>query len=289
MKKNNNINKIQNTEEVLSALFAQKYLYSKAKWYGVIKAILIILSCIITNFLNIVIGDKYVLICAIIIILGSCVVEKHKDELVAEAAEIREYADKKIFEIEVENNKIDKFYINELNKKIKSLNFKYKKKAKIQKESTGDSKEHGVKDWYVGISPSIYKNLAIYKCQIQNSEWDKSNNEVYKKIIGLFTVIIVVFVLYMFKMSWYSAILAVSEPIVRFGIIICKSRKYQELSIAIKTLEERIDIKNINIKDLLCIQNKIFERRRLGYEIPDFIHKLKSEELHNVYKEEDNG
>ena len=62
-------------------------------------------------------------------------------------------------------------------------------------------------------------------------------------------------------------------------------KNYQKISQQIKTLEDivdKTDIKDINV--LKEIQEKIFERRKTGYKVPDFIHNFKASELHKKYE-----
>ncbi len=283
----NNINELQNSKRILKALFAQRYLYSKAKKYEVAIFIMIILSCLIAKITYI--GEQYILICAMIILIVGRILEKIKEKDFEKAAVIQEYIDRKIYGFDIEKQRIDKYSIDEIENIVKFINLRHKKRAELQMNFSGDSKEHGVKDWYVGIDKNIERRVAIYKCQTQNTGWDRSNNDTYKKIIKIFEVAMLVLIILAFKMSWYSLILAILEPIASIMNFENKSKDFEDISIEIETLEKRIDIDNINVEDLKDIQNKIFERRKLGYAVPDFIDKLKSKELHEIYKEEQDG
>lgn len=285
----NNISELQNSKEILKALFAQRYLYSRAKKYELAIFILIILNCLIANLCIAYIEEKYVLICAMFILIVSVILEKIKEKDFEKAAEIQEYIDRKIYGFDIKKHRIDKYSIDELEHIIKFLNLRHKKRAELQQNFSGDSKEHGVRDWYVGINRNMTKKVAIYKCQIQNTGWDKSNNDTYKKIKILFAVAILVLIAWAFKVSWYSFLIAILEPIVSIINFSIKSKDFEDISKEIKTLENRINIDNINVEDLEYIQDKIFERRKLGYAVPDFIDKIKSKGLHEIYKEEQDG
>ena len=285
----NNINELQNSKGILKALFAQRYLYSRAKKYEVAIFILIILNCLIANLFIIYMEEKYVLIFAIIILIASIILEKIKEKDFEKAAEIQEYIDRKIYGFDIKKHRIDKYSIDELEHIIKAINLRHKKIAELQQNFSGDSKEHGVKDWYVGINKNMKREVAIYKCQTQNTGWDKSNNDTYKKIKILFAVVILVLIIWAFKVSWYSFLIAILEPIISIINFAIKSKNFEDISKKIETLEDRIDIDNINVEDLEYIQDKIFERRKLGYAVHDFIDKIKSKELHEIYKEEQDG
>ena len=76
----NNINELQNSKGILKALFAQRYLYSRAKKYEASIFILIIVNCLIANLFITYIDEKYVLICAMIILIVSIILEKIKEK-----------------------------------------------------------------------------------------------------------------------------------------------------------------------------------------------------------------
>ena len=92
----NNINELQNSKGILKALFAQRYLYSRAKKYEASIFILIIVNCLIANLFITYIDEKYVLICAMIILIVSIILEKIKEKDFEKAAVIQEYIDRKI-------------------------------------------------------------------------------------------------------------------------------------------------------------------------------------------------
>lgn len=278
----NKINNLQNSEEILSALFAQRCLYSKAKRIDTIIFMLMIFNCVIAN-INCV-KEMYVFIIVFTIAIINVIFHETKEKSINEAAEIQEYIDRKMYGFKI-NESIDNYSIEELKRKIKSINIKYEKKASVQKNATGDSKEHGVKDWYVDIKQNMKKNNAIYKCQTQNTWWDEKNSQTYVKInFVLFLAIFIVFV-WALKTESYAFLIAMLEPFLYIFDFYRKNQKFADVSKEIKTLEERIDKDNIDIKDLEYIQEKIFKRRKIGYMVPDFIDKLKSIKLHRIYKE----
>lgn len=282
----NNINEVQNSSKVLDALFAQRHLYSRAKKCELTMFIIPILNCLIANIPSSYVNKEAIFICLLIIYVISIALKNVNSNDYEKAAEIQEYVDRTIYGIRIKKNRIDKYSVDSLKRIIKSINIKHKEKSEAQKNATGDSEEHGVKDWYVGINESLEKKYAIYKCQEQNTWWDENNNKTYKKVLCVFYLIVFAVLLIAFRNGSFGFLIASLEPISSILSLNSKMHKYENVSREIRILENTIDTDNINMSDLEEIQAKIFERRKIGYSVPDFIDKFKSKELHEIYKED---
>ena len=201
------------------------------------------------------------------------------------AATIQEYIDRRLFNFKIEKNMIDKFNIKEIEQKIYETVRRYSKEHKIQIEKTGEDPEHGVKDWYSNISSNLEMKEAISKCQKQNTWWDVEQDKIYNVFKIIFAILLGLIIVIFFKNMWQIIVITILSILLELYTLCSKYKVYKNISQEIKTLEdvfEKSEIKDMEI--LKEIQNKIFERRKTGYKVPDFIHNFKSSELHEKYK-----
>ena len=278
----NQISKRQNENDILEALVAQKYLYSLSKFINVICYII----SIILIFIGFVTTDKLNEIVIIGVVLGEVVnalLEIYRNNIIRDAAEIQEYIDYTLFGFKFKNNKISKYTVDEIKRKIIKINVNHKKYSDIQKNNNGESKIKGVKDWYTNIDENLSTNLAISECQKQNTYFDYSLLKIYK-YLNYLVVIIWIFISFgLFYKKEYPIVWALIPLITKIVLNLRALGKLDEAVFAIKILEDQRN--NKGQKELLLeIQEKIFNRRKCTLIIPDWLYKLKSLKLHLIYR-----
>ena len=138
-------------------------------------------------------------------------------------------------------------------------------------------------DWYTNISNDLELPDAIIKCQKQNTWWDKEQDKIYAIFKIAFTILLILILVMLFINMWQVIVITVVSIAVELYNLYAKYKTYAKLSIEIQTLED-IYIKSKDEKILKEIQSKIFERRKTGYKVPDFLHNFKSIDLHEKYK-----
>ena len=280
----NKINEVQNSKEIKEAIFSQKMLYREMYRYRIISFVILIVGIILVKILeNNNINEIVVVVIDLIFAIIFGLINKLSINKCKYAATIQEFVDITLYEFEIIDNQIDGIELEDIKEKMYETIKRHKKEYKKQINSIGDSPEHGVADWYTNISDDLEMHDAIIKCQKQNTWWDKEQDKIYFIFKIVFTTLLILTLVVLFRNMWQIIVItAVSIAVEVYGL--CKKYKdYVRLSIEIKTLED-IYLKSKNEKILKEIQSKIFERRKTGYKVPDFLHNFKSVDLHEKYK-----
>lgn len=282
----NKINKLQNTKQIKDALFTQKTLYHEMYINKIVAFVILIIGVVVAKILeNNNIDEILIAIINLIFAISFLLINYLCNNKCEFAAAIQEYIDRTLFGFEIEKDTIGKFSIKEIEQKIYETIKSHKKKYEIQIEKTGDDPEHGVKDWYTNISNELDIIKAINKCQKQNTWWDQEQDKIYFRFKIAFIVILALLLYILFMNMWQIIAITILGTLIDLSNLYVTYKNYKKISQQIKTLEDMVDktdIKDINI--LKEIQEKIFERRKTGYKVPDFIHNFKSSELHKKYR-----
>lgn len=280
----NKISEMQNTEEVREALFSQKMLYHEMYIYRIIAFVILIVGTISSKVLeNNNIAEIIIVVINFIFALTFALINNLSSDKCKYAAIIQEYIDMTLYKFEILDNEIDGIQLEEIKEKIYETIKRHKKEYKNQINTNGDSPEHGVADWYTNISNDLEIEEAIIKCQKQNTWWDKEQDRIYAIFKIVFTIVFIVSLVFLFKVMWQTVVITFISIAIELSSLYRKYKNYANLSIEIKTLED-IYVKSKDTEILKEIQRKIFERRKTGYKVPDFLHNLKSVELHEKYK-----
>lgn len=271
----------QNEDDILSALCAQKFLYSKSK---LIKFIYYVLMFIVISIgLIFKENETLKLIIAIAIFLLELIKSNLIIVLVDYAAAIQQYIDCKLFEFKIVKNKIDKYTVDDIEQKINEINIENKKYADIQKANNGESKIKGVRDWYTNIDKNLELNDAILKCQKQNTYWDKKLVSVYKKIKIIEALFFLIVLHVLFKNNCVAIIIDFIAFFMNIGFTLKQYIKLEVNINIIKVLEDKIS-NNVRKKDLEEIQERIFERRKCIFTVPDWLYKISSSKIHRILR-----
>jgi hypothetical protein len=280
----NKINEVQNSEEIKNAIFAQKLIYHEMYICRMVDFAILIAGIILVKALeDNNINQLIIVVINLIFTTLFGLINKLSNNKCKYAATIQEYIDRTLYRFEITDNQIDDMQLEEVKEKIYEAIKTHKKKYQIQINTTGDDPEHGVADWYTNISDDLDIEEAIIKCQRQNTWWDKEQDKVYAIFKIIFTIVLIVTLVFLFKDMWQIIAITVISIALEIYSLYCKYKNYANISREIKTLED-IYAKSKDIQILKEIQRKIFERRKTGYKVPDFLHNLKSAELHQKYK-----
>lgn len=280
----NDIQKKQNTKEILEALYAQRRLYTEVKDIRRINILIILLNCSCTKLLEIN-EIKQALIIVIAFIIINLIIEKIATKKSSLAVAIQEYIDRKLFGFGFEKNQIDDYRIKDIQQKIQEIIDKHKKECYKQIHAKGDEKDRGVKDWYNEISDSLPRVNAIFKCQIQNTWWERELSKWYLNFLR-FNIIIMFLISVILLWNYLVPCLLILSELVVYFINRCISYKeYEDISKDIKAVQEYIENTNsMSLKGLEDLQEKIYKRRKIDFRIPDWVYNLKSNKLHEKYK-----
>lgn len=280
----NKINERQNSKDIKEAIFSQKMLYHEMYRDRIMSFIILIVGIILVKILeNNIIEEIVTVTIDAIFSIAFLLINKASDKKCKYAATIQEFVDLTLYNFEIFENQIDDIKLEEIKEIIYETIKRHKKEYQKQINATGDSNEHGVSDWYTDISEDLEMQDAIIKCQKQNTWWDKEQDKIYTIFKIVFTTVLILTLVVLFKNIWKIIIITAISIIVDVCELYKKYRKYERLSIEINELEDQYIKTKVDgiLKD---IQKKIFERRKTGYKVPDFLHNLKSADLHEKYK-----
>lgn len=271
------INKRQNQEDMLQFQYLAKYSYNKASKYNIGILILTIISvvCLLVGYFWL----------QIMLSLGITYLNYIKIKNIHLGADAKTYIDRTLFNFDI-NFTLSK--IEKLRDKALKVIEKNQEDYNLKKSHDGSSSIRGVKDWYsVGGKDGIE---GVYQCQRENLYWDKKLVKKYGIIlISILIISIILFVILNKNLSKEIAELLSIYYIVysTLGIELFGLMKYAFYSSRIdqtKVICEKIE----NLEDrkiiLLELQEKIEERRKQPYTIPDTVHKINSSKYHKRWK-----
>ena len=285
----NNIENDQNKEENLLLLYSQKILYDKSKnikYFTVLLAILNLLFGIVSR--SILEYKTICLICAFFIACFSKYLQNNLNKFNNLAASTQELIDRRLFNFDIDSRHLDNHEISELISVAKDLKEKHHNKYLTNINNTGTDTPNGVKNWYTNIPSNLPLNNAILKCQEQNIYWDKCLSRCYKNLLKILCFFIFIILLFFYwNQNVFNLILGVISSFSIVEIIIKEFsmlNKYKASNINIESITSTLyNLGVFDTDNLKNLQSKIFARRKSGFNIPSFIHKLKSIKLHYKY------
>lgn len=259
--------------------YCARHYYNSATLYNNTVWLLSIFSAIFFNIYIIKdsLGNyRWLFMTCIIIING--LLNKYMGICINRAAMCRKYVDYTLFDFSGIDDS-EKLEICEYATKVKQHHYSEYKK---QIEHTGTDKTKGVKDWYTSITDDMDMETAIKKCQIENQTFDKELTSITLKSIILLIVIIVAIIV----------LININETILNFIAFL-----YPFISLIIKaytSLTKITKLNNFYNKDnaifnnsstsLLERQKIIDDRRLMPVMIPNVIHKIYSNLIHEIVK-----
>lgn len=285
----NNININQNKEENLLLLYSQKTLYNKAKNIKYVTIVLAVVTFVLGIVSRSVLEYKVYCLIFIFLITGvSKIMQTKVCKLNNLAASTQELIDRRLFGFEVENRHLDNNSVSQLLSVARDFRKKHNKKYLNNINNTGTDTPNGVKDWYTNISSNLSLNEAILKCQKQNIYWDKLLIKYYRNLlIGLSVFISIICLFLYWNQGVCNLVLGIISSFSIFEIIIKEfsmSNKYTSNNIGIDSIiytASKLGV--INTEILKDLQSRIFSRRKSGFNVPSFIHKLNRISVHAKY------
>lgn len=275
----NNLGKIQNEEKMLMLQYSARCNFNRAEIMYGLSWFLPIVSIVLANTPTIKsgLGNGLIIISTVITVVVISL-KKFVNKFTMIAAGTRQLFDYELFSF----GKPTTFAgIKEKDILTKASEEKQRNKKKYQYQigHTGVDKEKGVKDWY-RINPSWDDKTAIHKCQQQNPVFDKKLSWVvsaaFYAILFFGTIIVIVL----------NQNTTVYNLILNGCSIVPLLTKVVETLWDIHKLNQIIDIEDERLSSLdlslIRAQEKIDERRRFAFVIPNFLYKIMSDKLHNT-------
>ena len=266
----------QNDPFLLQCLAAQSRKYTAAKWWRCTREVLISLLVVMSMCSSIFESEKLIATAGLLAVVVS-VLSKYIVQLIEEwkscAAQIQQYVDVSLYAPLVGNKEADwgnvpnKADVAEMIAPYKTIN------ASLYE------------NWYSDYS-TLRAESQIFHSQLENVRWSSKLHRYYRIvliIIGVCVILGVLVLLFLMNPSFVKIICTISllVPILEYAILTIK-----ELNESIKVLDGlwnlknkikkalEIDSTNINLKDLIDFQDKIYAQRKQGFLIPDRVYKL---------------
>ena len=162
-----------------------------------------------------------------------------------------------------------------------------KKDSMIRLQNTGNDSIKGVKEWYVDIDSIEDRQHLIFKCQKQNSWFDKKITKIQQVAFLIILILIITDLLIMNFNKTLSTIVLSILPATSLIIKIVKElimyKKYNDLMMKIDFLKKTIS--NITDEKIMQMQNLIDERRSMNFVSINLLHDLLSIKLHDRHME----
>ena len=267
------INKKQNEDDMIQLLFYSRNLYNKSTRIAVLKIIVIVINII----LSLIQKDTVYLSSAFF--SAFTILEIYENFCVKNAAKARNIFDNILFGFKQSD------YEEEIKEKAYSLCKRHKKEYEIQKENLGTDNPPGLRNWY-SEKKGNGKNEIVFKCQIENTEWDKKITIIDLKIF--MAVLIAVAVLVIFK--YYNKELSELISVILVGIELVYEiiKRFKLYSVHNKIISIRECLINqyskdkIKKDDLIFLQSSIEKRREMDLVPLNFIHKKITNYMHDL-------
>jgi len=264
----------QNNKDMLDILFAQRFYYNRTNILENFNLVLMLIICI-SNFFstNNLIFKVIINIVLVLISVGLC---KWINNDTIKGANLKQYFDYTLY-----NFALDETFKKECLGLVHDVIRKNKKNYEQQITNTGNAKVPGLRDWYFDEN---YKNEIdiIKSMQKQNLYWDKIISKIY--VILLFVLFIILMFLYIIiaYLNKFEILEFLNGFISLFNIIGYLANKV----ITYFSIDKEMAVANYaigkatSINDLIEIQERIDNRRKLNFSPPNLIHKLYSKIIH---------
>ncbi len=275
----NNLGKKQNEDKMLMLQYSARCNYNRAEIMYDLSWLLPIVSIVLSNIPNIKSGlNNGIIIISSVITVAVIALKIFVNKFTMIAAGTRQLFDYELYCFEKPTT-FAGFKEKDIITKASEEKQRNKKKYQNQIGHTGRDKKKGVKDWYT-INPSWDDKTAIHKCQEQNTVFDKKLSWVVSTAFYamLFFALLIVIV--------FNLNTTVNNLILSGCSIVPLLTKIVETLRSIHKLNQIIDIEDERLSSsdfsLIRAQEKIDERRRFAFVIPNFLYNIMSDNLHNT-------
>jgi len=287
----NNINTIQNSQENIQKLAAQRLLYSKSKKIRLLKFILTVSFTVILNIFSILQHDKN-LSDSLYIILGfvSMLIQFIPFDFIANkkqklAASIQQEFDHTLYAFD--KNIIKSITQFEIDKAIAKYYTIYKKAHNIEE----------LKDWYPNIDVNLSSEVSFFRCQKTNSAWEsdiRGKYNIFLIILGSIILLALFAVSFAFNYDFRKTIKYIFIPTISLIVFIVMSiyhnikclrllkEDYKIIS-DIETILETHSNDAILVGKLInALQQDIYEYRQIVLFIPDFFYRWQKKDEEEI-------
>ena len=276
----NKISEKQNEKNMLAIQYCARHCYNFAEYLNYASWLICIITVIILSLpaVSSFLGEWKVLLALIFNILAIIVDYLHK-RFIKTGATLKMLFDYKLFGFN-EKDKYNGLSLPEIKHIIANIINRYPKSFKKQSENNGESKIKGVKDWYYNIPSALPIDKAVRICQEQNMSFDicLTKNTLLLYVI-LLIVVFVWFIVVNANMSVVEIFINLCSVFALIKKIASEFYSIGKLSVTNNFTFQLIKNKSI---DSMVIQSIIDERRLVNVTIPNFLHKLMSNKLHDT-------
>lgn len=257
------IRELQNNEENIRLLAAQRQTYSDAKHVDHANAcICLLLPFVITvvqQFVDVSSRDL-VLVWIATMVAGICL-PKRAELLIDEAARMQQRFDSAVFGIKFDNVSRD-------DGKIATRAKRYFNNCNRKREGTD------LDDWYSADISSMTSGDAIARCQRQNTEWTK---RLLRRSLCIETSIGILAAIMTIALIRYSGV----DPLNLFFLfsiiewMIQRVVRCREVLKSVNSLADSLSEYRLSSREnILRVQEKIFEYRRAPYLVPNLLYAI---------------
>ena len=256
------LNNNQNREENIELLAAQRVLYNEARIYELLIFILTIVIPTLILFIKIFFENNNLfkevsnIIPIITMLIYIFIYDKNKD-IKNKAAYIQQLFDSKVYDIN--------FGI-----KMEDIENSYTIFEKSKKILNSEKEKNKLHNWYnIDIRCNKLSSFKlILSCQIINIFWSKELKQKYINIISFIILIPILILLIinikLYKINFIVSAISYMTPLISFFYINIKyvKNEIKELQNVLSNIEIKLNSDNITEKDIIKIQNSIFEYRK---------------------------
>ena len=271
--------KMQNENYLLQCQLAQRGDYSKAKKWATGKTFFTLGFTILSIVSALIIKDWLTALTsffAVMLITFNKYADKSINSLKKHAAGIQQYIDATLFAKALDGTKGEWGTLPSETDVANSI-------SKFQ-----DCDTSGVRNWYCDYS-SLSSCAQVFYCQRENVRWNRDLNNKYLRLHCCILAVLIVSVFVFFFVIDLNfircvCILAWITPTLEFLVsnikdlweTISLSQKLESTCDSIESKLSEEDLVTVK-EDLIKIQNRIKERREVGYLIPDWFYRIHRE------------
>lgn len=264
----------QNSKDMLDVLFAQRFYYNRTNILENFNLLIMLIICI-SNFFSINNLILKVVINVIFTLISVGLSKWIKDDIM-KGSNLKKYFDYTLYNFDLDEN-----FKKDCLGLVHDVISKNKKNYVQQITNDGKAKVPGLRDWY--FDENYKDEMDIIKSmQKQNLYWDKIISKIY--VILLFVLFIILMFLYIIiaYFNKFKILELLIGFIPLFNITSYLSNKF----ITYFSIDKEMAVANYAIgkdtskNDLIEIQKRIDNRRKLNFSPPNLIHKLYSKIIH---------
>ncbi len=275
----NMISEKQNEEQMLALQYAAKQFYNRAEKYDLVEWIICFLSVGLTIIQTVFDTESFVgYLVAGLLALGILTVQLFVKRFTNKAAALKQLFDYQLFGFDLPDS-FGEYSEEKLYQFAKREKNRNPQKYHQQISATGTSIKRGVKDWYE-IDKETPSETAIRKCQCQNFNFDSELADVVKII----TLVVFVCAILLFTFFYFDRTVSeLLKGLITLAPIIEKSFSVVKSSVEMRDYIVECKSKNI-LSEKMTVKERqmlIDKRRRIIYIVPDFLHQILSQKLHD--------